>query len=137
MPPEASSLPERGRNLTDTSTSANFLSSRTATAQGCVSAVWARTPFRRSHFPSANFHFGLSFSKSSDTFSWAVTEILGVSAAGSLPLQARRRRHTVASALFIDPPLLRRLDPAIHLGPVDELGIDRDVIPLLDRKSVV
>src|SRR6266849_1903337 len=64
MPPLASSLPDTGRKRTETSTSANFWSSSTATAHGCVSTVWARTwrppDARRTHWPATNFHLGFS-----------------------------------------------------------------------------
>src|SRR5215467_396081 len=68
IPPLASSRPDTGRNRTETSRSANFLSSSTATAQGCVSMVCARTlrspDGRRTHWPATNFHFAFSAPRS-------------------------------------------------------------------------
>src|SRR5262245_26192948 len=68
IPPLASSRPDTGRNRTETSMSPNFLSSSTATAQGCVSTVCARTlrspDGRRTHWPATNFHFEFSAPRS-------------------------------------------------------------------------
>src|SRR5215472_10919612 len=68
MPPLASSLPDTGRKRTEMSASENFLSSKTATAQGWVSTVcastWRFSEGRRTHCPATNFHFGSSAPRS-------------------------------------------------------------------------
>src|SRR5215831_7858077 len=68
MPPLASSRPDTGRKRTEMSASENFLSSKTATAQGWVSTVcastWRFSDGRRTHCPATNFHFGFSAPRS-------------------------------------------------------------------------
>src|SRR5882672_3920072 len=115
MPPLASSFPEIGRNWTETSTSSNFRSSKIATAQGCVSAVWASTwrppDARRTHRPAKNFHFACSCPKSSFMVSASgdVMVSRGASGAAAIAAALMAKRDRTASVIFMEPPSFRRV----------------------------
>src|SRR5262249_43643492 len=102
-----------GRKRTEMSTSPNFWSSSSATAHGCVSAVWARTwrppEARRTHWPATNFHFAFSSPRS------YFTEVLSSAAVANVAVAS----SSAATMIFMSPPIPRdSVQGLVHDLPV-------------------